>query len=538
MSLKMKLTSAIVMFMLILSTLVIGVIAAESQTIKLYGNVTFNVNDTSLFVKSVSIRQSETDDYVPLDDFLPGYVDENMNINLGPHEISYSSFSLRFDVINRTAETYVAGGVTLPSSLSSQVSASASGTINPTTKPLGSNNMADISITDDPDGQIIVTVTSTIAQTINLDGTTVSIILQPEVLEGYTFSGNTLTGYTGSETEITIPSSYSIFNGQYVEGDDYQVTTIDTTGFTNRANITSITLPSTVTSIGNGVTFDNWTSLSAINVASGNTTYSSENGVLYNADKTTLIRYPEGLQYAGDTLPSTVTTIGDYACYRNFTYSIIIPASVVTIGNYAFAYVWYGDTYVIDFAENGNLTTIGHYAFYGTSLGIYGTALGTVTIPKGVTSIGNYAFANTSVAEIIFPTTIDTFDPSCILDDRNQERANLKKITIPEKQNVDEYFIYNHTSAMLHGIFSHYRSIGEPVNFTLVIENSLLCSYLCESGADLPIGYADVGIYLYEIHTPADQDHADYLERAQFFTNYYNIDGLDESTGYVRFQLR
>ena len=336
MSLKMKLTSAIVMFILILSTLVIGVIAAESQTIKLYGNVTFNVNDTSLFVKSVSIRQSETDDYVPLDDFLPGYVDENMNINLGPHEISYSSFSLRFDVINRTAETYVAGGVTLPSSLSSQVSASASGTINPTTKPLGSNNMADISITDDPDGQIIVTVTSTIAQTINLEGITVSIILQPEVLEGYTFSGNTLTGYTGSETEITIPSSYSILNGEYVEGDGYQVTTIDTTGFTNRANITSITLPSTVTSIGSGLTFDNWTSLSAINVASGNTTYSSENGVLYNADKTSLIRYPEGKTDSTYQIPTTVATIGAYSFDSTQITSISIPSNVMTVGDYAF----------------------------------------------------------------------------------------------------------------------------------------------------------------------------------------------------------
>ena len=35
----------------------------------------------------------------------------------------------------------------------------------------------------------------------------------------------------------------------------------------------------------------------------------------------------------------------------------------------------------------------------------------------------------------------------------------------------------------------------------------------------------------------SDEYHAGYLERAQFFTNYYNIDGLDESTGYVRFQL-
>ena len=56
MSLKMKLTSAIIMFMLILSTLVIGVIAAESQTISMKGNVSFNINDRSLYLKSVRYK--------------------------------------------------------------------------------------------------------------------------------------------------------------------------------------------------------------------------------------------------------------------------------------------------------------------------------------------------------------------------------------------------------------------------------------------------------------------------------------------------
>ncbi len=297
MSLKMKLTSAIVMFMLILSTLVIGVIAAESQTIKLYGNVTFNVNDTSLFVKSVSIRQSETDDYVPLDDFLPGYVDENMNVNLGPHEISYSSFSLRFDVINRTAETYVAGGVTLPSSLSSQVSASASGTINPTTKPLGSNNMADISITDDPDGQIIVTVTSTIAQTINLEGITVSIILQPEVLEGYTFSGNTLTGYTGSDTEITIPSSYSIYNDQFIKGNDFEVTTIGFFALADNLTVTKIVLPDSITNISEGA-ISGCENLTTVEIGPNSQLQTIERNAFRASVNITSIRIPKGVTSA------------------------------------------------------------------------------------------------------------------------------------------------------------------------------------------------------------------------------------------------
>ena len=80
----------------------------------------------------------------------------------------------------------------------------------------------------------------------------------PKVYEGFTFDGNTLVSYTGSETDIVIPSSYSINeDGQFIEGEDYEVTSIveGTTSGTSafaqsKSTIKSIFIPDTITSLG------------------------------------------------------------------------------------------------------------------------------------------------------------------------------------------------------------------------------------------------------------------------------------------------
>lgn len=74
-----------------------------------------------------------------------------------------------------------------------------------------------------------------------------------------------------------------------------------------------------------------------INVDENNKVYSSENGVLFNKDKTELLFFPT-MREGTYTIPSTVKTIKNCA----FTYSklteIIIPENVETIGLGAFSY--------------------------------------------------------------------------------------------------------------------------------------------------------------------------------------------------------
>jgi len=128
--------------------------------------------------------------------------------------------------------------------------------------------------------------------------------------------------------------------------------------FRDCTNLTSVTIPDSVTSIGASA-FYGCKGLTSITVDAQNGAFSSIEGILFNKNRTVLVTYPAGKQ-GGYTIPNGVTTIegGAFSDCINLT-SIIIPNSV---------------------------TTIGDYTFYGCSI------LTSISIPTSVTSIGECAF--------------------------------------------------------------------------------------------------------------------------------------------------
>ena len=73
----------------------------------------------------------------------------------------------------------------------------------------------------------------------------------------------------------------------------------------------------------------------AVNVPAGNPYLRSENGVLYNADKTELLFYPRYKQDATFEIPNGVTTAAVMAIYNNpYLTKVVIPASLAKVGNY------------------------------------------------------------------------------------------------------------------------------------------------------------------------------------------------------------
>ncbi|WP_343209898.1 leucine-rich repeat protein [Anaerolentibacter hominis] len=174
--------------------------------------------------------------------------------------------------------------------------------------------------------------------------------------------------------------------------------------FQNCTSLASVDLPSSVRIVAFNA-FNSCISLTQINLPSGNSTFQSIDGVLYQDNGRTLVICPNGkagdfvipsgvttiannsFQYCaaltGVTIPDTVTAIGNSAFYGcTGLGSIIIPGTVNSIGNYTFQ----ACTGLNNITISDGVASIGTQAFFGCE------NLTSVTLPKTVTSIGNQAF--------------------------------------------------------------------------------------------------------------------------------------------------
>jgi hypothetical protein len=203
-----------------------------------------------------------------------------------------------------------------------------------------------------------------------------------QVAPGFNYAaangGISITGYTGTNSAVVIPdtlfglpvtgiASRAFANDTYVTSVSIttNVTTIGDDAFAG-TGLKRASLSANVITLGNQV-FEGCAGLTNITVAAVNPNYSSTGGVLFDKTQLNLIQFPAALN-GSYLIPNGVTNIGNFSFADSGLTAVTIPATVIGIGV---------------------------NAFYGCA------GLTSVFIPAGVTSIGDEAFADcTSLTNI------------------------------------------------------------------------------------------------------------------------------------------
>ena len=216
----------------------------------------------------------------------------------------------------------------------------------------------------------------------------------------------TITGYTGSDVSITIPS-------QLESMPEYTVTAIKKDAFKG-STLQSVTIPDSVTAIGANA-FNGCRSLTEVKLPSGLTAL--ESGIFYDCTTLQSIDIPSGVESIGTNafnnckaltevdLPSGLTKIYGNAFSGCIGITkLTIPKSVTSIMQNAYPAIQ-----EIEF-EYG-MTSIPSNACYGSS------SLTKVTIPETVTAVGVNAFNGCrSLTEVKLPSGLTALEPGTFYD--------------------------------------------------------------------------------------------------------------------------
>ena len=196
------------------------------------------------------------------------------------------------------------------------------------------------------------------------------------------------------------------------------VTSIGTFAFGYNTNLAEVVIPATVMSI-DSYAFVACDALRSMSVSEDNHFYSSLNGILFNKDKTTLIKYPAKKAEDNYDIPNSVTRIDDFAFeYNTSLKSIVIPESVTYIGREAFS----GCTGLTDIKIPDSVTLINCSAFSDC------TGLTKIIIGNGVTSLEDYMFSGcTDLTSVIIGNNVTMLGWNVF-----EKCTNLTSVTIPD----------------------------------------------------------------------------------------------------------
>lgn len=190
------------------------------------------------------------------------------------------------------------------------------------------------------------------------------------------------------------------------EGVEYTVNKIANNAFSGCTDLTSVTIPNSITTIGES-SFSNCSSLTSINLPSSVTSIGDH--AFYGCSSLTSVIIPNSVTSLGVSsfqdcsnltsvsIPNSITFLPDGLFQNSGLVSVTIPNNVTTIGNFVFS----NCKSITSLTLSNTQTSIGYYAFSGC------VGLSSVTIPNSVKTIDEGAFSRcSSLTSVDIPNSV------------------------------------------------------------------------------------------------------------------------------------
>lgn len=276
-------------------------------------------------------------------------------------------------------------------------------------------------------------------------------------------------------TSISIPSTINSLGESCFSGCSSltkielpaSVTNIERYCFSGCRSLTSITIPSSVTSLGESC-FSGCNSLTSITIPSSVTSL-GESCFLGCSSLTSIV------------IPSSVKTLGD-KCFSDCSSlaSITIPLSVSSLGSNCFSHC----SSLASITIPSSVTWLGEDCFYDCK------SLTSMIIPSSVTMIGGGCFSNcTSLASITIPSSVSFLGGGCFWG-----CSSLESITIPSSvlrvgtfcfdncEKLSAVYCYAITPPSINPNFAGDMTLIESTNSILYVPASSVDKYKQASG--------------------------------------------------------
>ncbi|MCM3174086.1 leucine-rich repeat protein [Paenibacillus sp. MER 99-2] len=273
----------------------------------------------------------------------------------------------------------------------------------------------------------------------------------------------TITGYTGSSSDIIIPD----------EIDGYPVTAIGNEAFRSK-RLTSVTIPEGVLSIGSSAFHSN--NLTSVTIPNSITSISDR--VFASNNIVDLV------------IPDSVTSIGDYAFSSNNLSNVTLSNHVALIGTGAFFY-----NNLTSIILPSGLTSLSPSVFMSNKLT-------NVVIPDGVTSIGNGAFHSNELISVTIPDSVTTIKEDAFSQNKLVNVSIPNSVTSIERDafsynKLVNVTIPNGVTSIASGVFSsnELTSITLPDHLTVIGYNAFNSNKL--TNVTIPASVTSIDSYAF-----------------------------------------